>query len=149
MSYMKASYIILLALFVAGCATTGQQNSSTVDPVATPEMGKALVVFCRAKALQGMAWDHHYYIDRQYVAALSSGSHTQVSVTPRQVEISTGPKKNPVAKSLFIDVEDGRVYYVIDDPGNTPSFGVFKMSDAEECSRRSGKYSPPTVGSIE
>lgn len=111
---------------------------------------QALVVFCRASALKGVAWGHDYYIDGLHVAKLSSGGYTQVNIPAREVMVSTGPKRNPTFRERKIDAEVGRIYYVIDDPGNSfASYETLIATDTDDCTRRAKKFQAPILNSIE
>lgn len=111
---------------------------------------QALVVFCRASALKGVAWGHDYYIDGVHVAKLSSGGYTQVNIPAREVMVSTGPKRNPTFRKRKIDAKVGRIYYVIDDPGNSfASYETLSATGTDDCTRRAKKFQAPIANSIE
>ncbi len=142
----------VLGLFiVVGCASTGTQEDAVGGlPAAVAANGKALLVLCRASALKGVAWGHHYYVDNQPVVELSSGAYTHINLSPREVVISSGPIKNPTFISVKVKAEAGHIYYVIDDPGNTfASYESLTISSAEMCYRGSRKYQSPSVNTVE
>ncbi len=140
----------MLAIGWFSAASALASNAATDRPELVAKDGKALVVFCRASALKGVAWGHDYYIDGLHVAKLSSGAYTQVDVTARDIIVGTGPKRNPTFRKATISAEAGRIYYVVDDPGNSfASYETLIVTDSDICVRRSKKFQSPIVGSVE
>lgn len=106
---MKKVVLLLVALLVAGCTTTGKPYSA---PPPAPA-GKSLVYLMRTSVGYGGAWTTQFYINDKHVVSLYDKGYSYVYLSAGTYKIAV---TQPLGKKDYLHfnlpVVAGRTYYI-------------------------------------
>jgi hypothetical protein len=106
---MKKAVLALLALLVAGCATTGEPYS----PPPPAPAGKSLVYLMRTSVSLGGAWTTQFYINDKHATSLYDRGYSYVYLGPGKYKISvTSTLQKKDYLHFDMPIKAGRTYYI-------------------------------------
>lgn len=133
---MKKLIIILVALFLSGCATPPPKSPDAKDPISSVPEGKAVVVFFRLRQgqlLESLLFEKQKVDDLKLLSVAQADTQTRMVVKPGKHEYVVSAffegKLSQNADLLVADFAPNKIYYVQIVPKVVHHFGFSIASE--------------------